>query len=57
MATKTIKMMSGFMAFRREMPDAFIAVSSNRSPRFPNTISEASRMARGRAIGTMVSAA
>ena len=37
--------------------EAFMAVSSNFSPRFPNTISEASSTASGSAMGTMVSAA
>ena len=52
-----MKITSGFMAFISEMPDALMAVSSNRSPRLPNVISDASSMASGSAIGTIVRAA
>ncbi len=57
MATSTMKIVSGFMMRNSDMPEAFMAVSSNFSPRFPNTISEASSTASGSAMGTMVSAA
>jgi hypothetical protein len=34
------------------MPAAFIAVSSKFSPKFPKVISEANKIAKGKAIGT-----
>ena len=37
-----------------EMPEALIAVSSLLSPRLPNVISEDSKMASGRAWGTII---
>ena len=57
MATSPINTMSGRITFISEIPDAFMAVSSNRSPRLPNVIRDASRMASGSAIGTIVRAA
>ena len=57
MATKTIKTISGLITRKSEMPPALSAVSSRLSPRLPKVISEASRTARGRAIGTIESAA
>lgn len=53
----TISTMSGAIVRRSEMPEAFMAVSSKFSPRLPNIMSEASSMASGRAMGTMVRAA
>ena len=49
--------MIGRIILIKEMPAAFIAVSSNFSPRLPNVISEASKTASGNAVGTMVNAA
>ena len=57
MAIITISTISGLMTFRSDIPEAFMAVSSKRSPRFPKVISEARSMASGSAIGIMVSAA
>ena len=45
------------MARSSDTPAAFMAVSSNRSPRLPNVISDASNIASGKAIGIIVSAA
>ncbi len=56
-AMPAISTMSGRIHFINDTPEAFMAVSSNRSPRFPNVISEASSMASGSAIGIIVSAA
>ncbi len=53
----TISTMRGRMILNRDTPDAFMAVSSNFSPRLPNVISEASSTASGSAVGTNVSAA
>ncbi len=53
----TMSMMSGAMVRSSDMPAAFMAVSSNVSPRLPKIMSDASSMASGSAIGTMVSAA
>ncbi len=53
----TIRTMSGAIVRSSDMPEAFMAVSSNCSPRLPKVISEASSMASGSAIGIMVSAA
>ena len=50
-------MSSGCMVRHKLTPDALIASSSNRSPRLPNDMSDASSIASGRAMGTMVSAA
>jgi len=47
-------MISGLMILLRETPDVFMASSSRFSPMFPNVISEASKIARGRANGTML---
>lgn len=52
-----MRMMSGLITFSSDMPDAFMAVSSNFSPKLPKIISDASKMARGSAIGTIVRAA
>ena len=38
-----------------EIPAALMAVSSELSPRFPNTISDDSRMASGKACGISIS--
>ena len=50
-------MISGRMIRTSETPADFIANNSNRSPRFPKVISEASKMANGSAIGTRKRAA
>jgi hypothetical protein len=42
----------GCMIRKRLIPAAFIAVSSNFSPRLPKVISDARRMAKGKASGT-----
>ncbi len=57
MATSMINTINGRIDLISDMPEAFMAVSSNRSPRFPNVISDASSMASGNAIGTIVRAA
>ena len=44
-------MIKGRMIRKRETPAAFIAVSSKFSPKFPKVISEANKMAKGKAIG------
>ena len=44
--------MSGLITFSNDTPDDFIAVSSKCSPRFPNAISDASRIDSGNAMGT-----
>ena len=41
----------------KDTPADFIASNSKRSPRFPNVINEASRIASGKAMGTRNSAA
>ena len=56
-ATTAISTISERMMRKSDMPAAFMAVSSNFSPRLPNTISEANSTANGRAMGTKVSAA
>ena len=50
-------MVSGRMMRSSDTPLDFMASSSRLSPRLPNVISEASRMASGRASGTKVSEA
>ena len=57
MPNRTMKMDNGRMMRNNEMPDAFIANSSNLSPRLPNVIKDASKMAKGKAIGNMVNEA
>ena len=57
MLMHTISTMSGRMILNSDMPEAFMAVSSNFSPRLPKVMSDASSTASGRAVGTMVSAA
>ncbi len=56
-AMNEISTISGLITFSNEMPEAFIAVNSNFSPRLPKIISDASSMASGSAIGTIVRAA
>ncbi len=56
-ATPLIRTIRGDMALSSDIPEAFMAVSSNFSPKFPKVISDASRMARGSAMGTMLRAA
>ena len=48
-------MMSPRRLFSSDMPDAFMAVSSELSPRLPSVMSDASNMARGKACGTSIS--
>ena len=45
-------MISGLMIRIREMPAAFMAVSSKFSPKLPKVINDASNMANGNAMGT-----
>ena len=45
-------MVSGRMMRKRLTPAAFMAVSSNFSPRLPKLIKEASKIANGKANGT-----
>ena len=47
----------GLKTVSSEMPLDFMAVSSTCSPRLPNVMSEASKMASGKASGTIVRAA
>ena len=47
-----MKMMSGRMIRKSEIPADFIAISSKFSPKLPNVINEASNIARGSANGT-----
>jgi hypothetical protein len=49
--------MSGFMVFNRGIPADLMASSSRFSPMFPKTISDASRIASGSAIGIRLRAA
>ena len=51
------KIMRGIITRSRLMPEAFMAVSSNFSPKLPNVISDASRIANGSDMGTMLTAA
>ena len=44
-------MARGFIILKRGTPAAFIAVSSKRSPRLPNVMREARRIARGKLSG------
>ena len=48
-----IRIISGLITFMSEIPEAFIAVNSNFSPKLPNVMRDASRMASGSAIGTI----
>jgi hypothetical protein len=41
----------GLIAFKRDTPALFIATSSYRSARFPKTMMEERRIAKGKAIG------
>ena len=50
-------MMSGRMVRMSEMPAALMDSSSRRSPKLPNEMSDANKMASGSANGTKVSAA
>ena len=52
-----ISTIRGDMTCISGIPLALMAVSSDFSPRLPNDISDASRMASGRAIGIMERAA
>ena len=49
---QAIVIANGRMIRKRLTPAAFIAVSSNFSPKFPNVINDASNIAKGRANGT-----
>ena len=57
MATNIKKMTNGRMICNSEIPAALIANSSSRSPKLPKVMSEASKIASGNAMGTMVTAA
>ncbi len=57
MAIAITSPISGFITLNSEIPPAFSAVSSKLSPRFPKVISDASRMANGKASGTIDNAA
>ena len=57
MATNIRKTTNGRMICSNEIPAALMASNSNRSPRLPKVISEASRIASGNAMGTIVTAA
>ena len=48
---------SGRMMRKSEIPAAFMAVSSNFSPRLPKLISDESKIAKGSASGTTVATA
>ena len=52
--TKTIK---GRIIRKSDIPAAFIANNSNRSPKFPNVINDDIKMVMGSAIGTEDNAA
>ena len=56
-AMAVITIISGLIMRKRDIPAAFIAVSSNFSPRLPKVMRLARSTARGKAIGTIVSAA
>ena len=56
MAMRVTKTMRGRSVCISEMPAALMAVSSLDSPRLPKVMSEESRMARGRACGTIICA-
>jgi len=45
------------MIWSKEIPAAFIANNSNRSPKLPKVINDANKIANGKAIGTIVTAA
>ena len=47
----------GVLIGGNQLPDAFIAVSSNFSPKLPKVINDASNIANGNAIGTIDTAA
>ena len=55
--TKQIVIISGRIMWISEMPADFIASNSKRSPKFPNVIREANKIASGSAIGTRNKAA
>ena len=55
MEIKAVVNIRGDIIFCKDNPALFIAVSSKCSPRLPKVIKEESRMARGRAIGMVVS--
>ena len=46
----------GLSTCKRDMPAALMAVSSDVSPRLPKVMSDESRMAKGSACGTIISA-
>ena len=49
--------MRGIMTRTRLIPEAFMAVSSNFSPKLPKVMSDASSIASGSDMGTMLTAA
>ena len=52
-----IKKTNGRIIWSKEIPAAFIANNSNRSPKLPKVINDANKIANGKAIGTIVTAA
>ena len=44
------------MIWSKEIPAAFIANNSNRSPKLPKVINDANNIANGKALGTIVTA-
>ena len=55
--TNAMAIVSGRMIRNSDMPAAFMAVSSNFSPRLPNEISDANSIASGNANGTTLATA
>ena len=51
-----MKIISGRIIFNREIPAAFMASNSKRSPKFPKVMRAASNIAKGNEAGTNVSA-
>ena len=52
-----MEIISGRMMRKSEIPAAFMAVSSKRSPKLPKLMSEESKIAKGSARGTTVATA
>ena len=51
-----MKNISGRIIFNKEIPAAFIASNSKRSPKFPKVMRAANKIAKGNEAGTSVSA-
>ena len=51
-----MKIISGRIILSKEIPAAFMASNSNRSPKLPKVIRAASKIAKGNEAGTSVSA-